>query len=66
MNRLSHSDTPMEILQTCIVNAVKAIRPSKRRADELTVYKFVKKELHLITNSTVKILIEVGRIENKP
>ena len=60
----------METLQTSIVNAIKAIRSSKKRADELTVYKFVKKELHLITNTdvnnTLKILIEMGRIENKP
>ena len=60
----------METLQTSIVNAIKAIRSSKKRADELTVYKFVKRELHLITNTdvnnTLKILIEMGRIENKP
>ena len=60
----------METLQTSIVNAIKAIRSSKKRADELTVYKFVKKELHLITNmdvnNTLKILIEMGRIKNKP
>ena len=60
----------METLQTSIVNAIKAIRSSKKRADELTVYKFVKKELHLITNTnlnnTPKILIQMERIENKP
>ena len=43
----------METLQTYIVNAIKAIRPSKRRADELTVYKFVKKDLHPITNADI-------------
>ena len=60
----------METLQTSIVNAIKAIRSSKKRTDKLTVYKFVKKELNLITNTdvnnTLKILIEIGRIINKP
>ena len=60
----------METLQTSIVNAIKAIRSSKKRADELTVYKFVKIELHLITNTvvniTLTILTEMGRTENKP
>ena len=60
----------METLQTSIVNAIKEIRSSKKRTDELTVYKFVKKEPDLITNknvnNTLKILIEMGRIENKP
>ena len=70
MDGLSYNDISMETLQTSIVNAIKAIRSSKKRADELTVYKFVKKELHLITNTdvnnTLKILSEMGRIENKP
>ena len=70
MDALSHNDISMETLQTCIVNAIKAIRSSKKRADELTVYKFVKKELHSITNTdinnTLKKLVEMGRIENKP
>ena len=70
MDGLSHNNISMETLQTSIVNAIKAIRSSKKRADELTVYKFVKKELHLITNTdvnnTLKILSEMGRIENKP
>ena len=70
MDGLSHNNISMETLQTSIVNAIKAIRSSKKRADELTVYKFVKKELHLITNTdvnnTLKILIEMGRIKNKP
>ena len=70
MDGLSHNDISMKTLQTSIVNAIKAIRSSKKRADELTVYKFVKKELHLITNTdvnnTLKILIEMGRIKNKP
>ena len=70
MDGLSHNDISMEPLQTCIVNAIKAIRLSKKRADELTVHTFVKKELHLITNTdinkTLKISIEIRRIENKP
>ena len=70
MDRLSHNDISMETLQTSIVNAIKAIRSSKKCADKLTVYKFVKKELHLITNTdvnnTLRILSEMGRIENKP
>ena len=70
MDKLSHNDISMEIVQTSIVDAIKAIRLSKTRADELTVYKFVKKELHFITNTdinnTLKILSEMGRIENKP
>ena len=68
MDALSHNDISMETLQTCIVNAIKAIRLSKKRADELTAHTFVKKELHLITNTdinnTLKILIEIRRIEN--
>ena len=69
MDELSHNDISMEILQTSIVSAIKAKRSSKKRADELRVYKFVKKEFHLITNTdinnTQKILTEMGRIENK-
>ena len=70
MDGLSHNDISMETLQTSIVNAIKAIRSSKKRADELTISKFVKRELHLITNTdvnnTLKILSGMGRIENKP
>ena len=32
----------MKTLQTSIVNEIKAIRSSKKRADELTVYKLSK------------------------
>ena len=73
MDGLSHNNVSMETLQTSIVNAIKAIRSSKKRADELCkkkLCKFVKKKLHLITNTdvnnTLKILIEMGRIKNKP
>ena len=70
MDGLGHNDISMQTLETSITNTIKAIRPSKKRADELTVCKFVKKELHLITNTdvnnTLKILTEMGRIENKP
>ena len=70
MDGLSHSNISMETLQTYIANATKVIRSCEKHADELTVYKFVKKELNLITNTdvnnTLKILIEIGRIINKP
>ena len=70
MDGLTRKNISMETLQTSIVNAIKAIRSSKKGADELTVYKFVKKELHFITktdvNNTLKILIEIGRIITKP
>ena len=46
MDGLNHNDISMETLQTSIVNAIRAIRSSKKHADELTIYKFVKKELH--------------------
>ena len=69
MDGLSHNDISMETLQTSIVNVIKTLRSSKKRANELTVYKFVKKELQLITNTDIhiilKILSDVGRIENK-
>ena len=70
MDGLNHHDISMETLLTSIVNAIKAIRSSKKRADELTVKKSVKNEFHLITNTDVnnilKIFSEMGRIENKP
>ena len=60
----------METLQASILSVIKAIRTSKKRADELNVYKFIKKELQSITNEeitdTLKILCELGLIENKP
>ena len=60
----------METLQTSILNAIKAIRSSKKSADELTVGKFIKGELQSITNEeitdTLKTLCELGLIENKP
>ena len=40
----------MEALQASIFSAIKAIRSSKKRADELTVYKFIKREFQSITN----------------
>ena len=70
MDRLSHNNISMETLQTCIVDSIKAIRSSKKRVDQLTVYKFVKKELHsiinMVINYTLKKITEMGRIENKP
>ena len=69
MDGLSHNDISMETLQTSIVNAIKAIRSSKKCADKFTVYKFVKKEIHVITNmdvnNTLKKLGDMGRIEYK-
>ena len=63
MDGLSHNDKSMKTLQISIVNTIKAIRSSEKRTGELTVYKFVKKELYLITNTdvnnTLKILIEM-------
>ena len=60
----------METLQASILSVIKAIRTSKKRADELNVYKYIKKELQSITNEeitdTLKILCELGLIENKP
>ena len=57
-------------LQASILSAIKAIRSSKKRAYELTVYnKFIKKELQSITNEeitdTLKTLCEMRLIENK-
>ena len=70
MDGFSHNDISIETLQVSIVNAIKTIISSKKCADEITVYKFVKKELHLITNTDVnnilKTLSKMGRIENKP
>ena len=53
MDGLSDNDISIESLQACIVNTIKTIRSSKKRADKLTVYKFVKKELHSITNTDI-------------
>ena len=70
MDGLSHNDISMETLQTSIVNTIKAIRSSKKCADKFTVYKFFKKEIHVITNmdvnNTLKKLGDMGRIEYKP
>ena len=60
----------METLQASIINAIKEIRSSKKQVDELTVYKFIKRELQSIANEeitdTLKTLCELGLIENKP
>ena len=40
----------MEILQAPILNAIKGIRSSKKRLDELTVYKFINQERQSVTN----------------
>ena len=41
MDGLNHNDISMETLQTFIVNAIKSIT-SEKRANELTIYEFVK------------------------
>ena len=60
----------METLQASIVSAIKVIRSSKKRADELTVYKFINRELQAIINEEItdslKTLCEMKLIENKP
>ena len=60
----------METLQASVLSAIKAVRLSKKRADELTVYKSIKRELQSITNEeitdTLKTLCELGLIDNKP
>ena len=70
MDGLSHNDISMETLQTSIVKAVKTIRSSENVQMSSRYKKFVTKELHLITNTDVnnilKMLSEMGRIENKP
>ena len=59
----------METLQTSILSAIKVIGSSKKRADKLTVCKFIKRELQSITNEeitdTLKTLCEMKLIENK-
>ena len=58
----------METLQTSILSVIKVIRSSKKRADALTVYKFIKRELQSITiediTDTLKTC-EMRLIENK-
>ena len=60
----------METLQASIINEIKVIRSSIKRADELIVSKFLKKELQSIINEeineTFTTLCELGVIENKP
>ena len=68
MDGLNHNDISMETLQTFIVNAIKSIT-SEKRANELTIYEFVKMEFDLITNTdisnTLIVLSEMGRVRNK-
>ena len=44
-HELNYYIISMETLQASILSAIKAIRSSKKRADELTIYKFIKTEL---------------------
>ena len=60
----------MEILQVSILSTIKAIISSKKRVDEVTLYKLIKRELQSITNEditdTLKTLCEMRLTENKP
>ena len=60
----------MEILQVSILSTIKAIISSKKRVDEVTLYKLIKRELQSITNEditdTLKALCEMRLTENKP
>ena len=53
----------METLQASIMSVIKAIRSSKKRADELSVYKFIRKELQPITNEDINDTENIMRIE---
>ena len=60
----------MKTILASILSTIKAIRSPKNPADELTVYKFIKRKLQSNTNEeitdTLKILCEMRLIENKP
>ena len=60
----------MELLQVSILSAIKAIISSKKRVDEVTLYKLIKRELQSITyeeiTDTLKTLCEMRLTENKP
>ena len=60
----------MEILQVSILSTIKAIISSKKRVDEVTLYKLIKRELQSTTNEditdTLKTLCEMRLTENKP
>ena len=59
----------METLQASFLRAIKAIKSSKKRADELTIFKFIKSELQSITNEEITDTLktcEIRLIENKP
>ena len=60
----------MKTILASILSTIKAIRSPKKPADELTVYKFVKRKLQSNTNEeitdTLKTLCEMRLIENKP
>ena len=52
-HELNYYIISMETLQAFILSAIKAIRSSKKRADELTIHKFIKTELQSITNEEI-------------
>ena len=60
----------MKTILASILSTIKAIRSPKKPADELTVYKFIKRKLQSNTNEeitdTLKTLCEMRLIENKP
>ena len=60
----------MELLQVSILSAIKAIISSKKRVDEVTLYKLIKRELQSITYEEItdilKTLCEMRLTENKP
>ena len=53
----------MEILQVSILSTIKAIISSKKRVDEVTLYKLIKRELQSITNEDIT---DMRLTENKP
>ena len=60
----------METHQTSTHSAIEVIRSSKKRAEKLTIYEFIKRELQSIINkeitNTFKTLCELRLIENNP
>ena len=59
----------METHQTSTHSAIEVIRSSKKRAEKLTVYEFIKRELQSIINKEITNTFktcELRLIENKP
>ena len=71
MEELKSKRIIMYTLKTSIINAIKTLRSHKKRPDELTVVKFVKKDLQTTMtynniNENLVRLTKVGIIKNKP